>query len=125
VPSRISLRSHGAIRASVDAELIAGFLWATAGYAHVIGSVTKRKQSPTFGDLGGETLGLGLEGRAGGFTFTLGWSRTWGTARTVKETTLALDNPFVSGDRAVPVGVYDGSIDQIGVMIDVELDPSD
>ncbi len=124
VPSRISLRTHGAIRASVDVELIAGFLWATTGYAHVIGSVTKSKQSPTFGDLGGETLGLGLEGRAGGFTFTLGWSRTWAKARTVNQTTLALDNPFVSGDRSVPSGVYDGSIDQIGILIDAELDPT-
>lgn len=124
VPSRISLRTHGAIRASVDVELIAGFLWATTGYAHVIGSVTRSKQSPTFGDLGGETLGLGLEGRAGGFTFTLGWSRTWATAREVDETTLALDNPFVSGDRSVPSGAYDGSIDQIGILIDAELDPT-
>lgn len=125
VPSRISLRTHGAIRASVDVEMIAGFLWATAGYAHVIGSVTKRKQSPTFGDLGGETLGLGLEGKAAGFTFTLGWSRTWSTARDVKDTSLALDNPFGSGDAAVPAGRYDGSIDQIGIMIDAELDPTD
>jgi len=124
VPSRISLRSHGAIRGAVDVELIAGFLWATGGYAHVVGSVTNTKQSPTFGDLGGETVGLGLEGRAGGFTFTLGWSRTWTRARAVSETALALDNPFASGDRAVPAGVYDGSIDQIGVLIDAELDPT-
>jgi hypothetical protein len=123
VPSRVSMRTHGAVRASVDVELIAGFLWGTAGYAHVIGSVTKRKQSPTFGELGGETLGLGLEGRAGGFTFTLGWSRTWAAAREVTTTNLALDNPFVSGDSAVPAGSYDGSVDQIGILIDVELDP--
>ena len=123
VPSRISLRTHGAVRASVDIEMIAGFLWATAGYAHVIGSVTSTKQSPTFGDLGGETLGLGLEGRAGGFTFTLGWARTWSRARSIRESSLALDNPFLGGDAAVPAGVYDASIDQIGILIDAELDP--
>ncbi|MBA2540785.1 MAG: hypothetical protein H0V17_14190, partial [Deltaproteobacteria bacterium] len=95
----------------------------TGGYAHVVGSVTNAKQSPTFGDLGGETLGLGLEGRAGGFTFTLGWSRTWSKSRSVDDTTLALDNPFDGGDRPVPAGVYDGSIDQIGILIDAELDP--
>lgn len=125
VPSRISLRTHGAVRAAADVELIAGFLWATAGFAHVIGSVTTRKQSTTFGDLGGETLGLGLEGRAAGFTFTLGWSRTWAATQQIEETALALDNPFGSGDHAVPVGRYDGSIDQIGVLVDVELDPED
>lgn len=123
VPSRISLRTHGAIRGSVDVEMIEGFLWATAGYAHVIGSVTKQKQSPTFGDLGGDTLGLGLEGKAAGFTFTLGWSRTWAGARKVDQSALVLDNPFASGDAPVPAGRYDGSIDQIGILIDGELDP--
>ena len=120
VPSRVSMRTHGAIRGAVDAELAAGFLWATVGYAYSIASVEDRKQSPTFGDLGGHTLGLGVEATAGGFTITLGWSRTWATTRTVA-TLQQLDNPFRAGDRTVPRGTYDGSVDQIGILVDAEL----
>ena len=121
VPSRISQRTHGAIRAAVDAELLSGFLWATAGYAYAIGGVSGSRQSPTFGDLGGHTLALGLEATAGGFTVTAGWSRTWATTKN-PASKLALDNPFQAGDQACPRGAYDGSIDQIGILIDAELD---
>jgi hypothetical protein len=121
VPSRISQRTHGAVRAAVDAELLSGFLWATAGYAYAIGGVSGARQSPTFGDLGGHTLAIGLEATAGGFTVTAGWSRTWAT--TIHPTSkLMLDNPFEAGDQACPPGAYDGSIDQIGILIDVEFD---
>jgi len=123
VPSRWSMRTHGAIRTSLDAAVIPGFLWATAGFAHVTGSVTNDKQSPTFGDLGGETLGLGVEGKTGGFTVTLGWSRTWSSSRRVDQSALSLDNPFAAGDGPVAGGIYDGSVDQIGILIDAELDP--
>jgi hypothetical protein len=121
VPSRISLRTHGAIRSAVDVELIGGFLWATVGYAYAMGAVAESRLSPVFGDLGGHTLGLGLEATAGGFTATLGWSRTWASARSGDQSALELDNPFRAGDRSVPDGVYDGSSDQIGVLLDVEL----
>jgi len=121
VPSRVSLRTHGAVRGAVDVELIGGFLWATAGYALSVASVDGGDQSPSFGDLGGHTLGLGLEGTSGGFTVTLGWSRTWAAAISTT-TRLRLDNPFGAGDRAVPSGIYDGSVDQLGILVDVELE---
>ncbi len=121
VPSRISQRTHGAIRSALDVELFSGFLWATAGYAYSVGGVSGSRQSLTFGDLGGHTLAFGLEATAGGFTVTAGWSRTWSaTIRPASE--LALDNPFQAGDRLCPTGAYDGSIDQLGFMIDAELD---
>ncbi len=120
VPSRVSLRTHGAVRGALDVELIGGFLWATAGYAYSVASVDRRNQSTTFGELGGHTAGLGLEGSAGGFTITLGWSRTWASTRSA-DTEMALDNPFRAGDRTVPPGFYDGSVDQLGLLLDVEL----
>jgi len=121
VPSRISQRTHGAFRAAVDFEIFSGFLWATAGYAYSIGRVAGARQSPTFGDLGGHTVALGLEASTGGFTVTAGWSRTW--AVTIRPASkLSLDNPFQAGDSALPPGAYDGSIDQLGIMIDAELD---
>lgn len=124
VPSRLSMRTHGAMRAALDVELIGGFLWATGGYAYQVAGVAQTRQSPSFGDLGGHTLALGLEGSAGGFTFTLGWSRTWATTRR-PDTALALDNPFGTGERLAPVGTFDGSIDQIGILLDAELDAPD
>jgi len=120
VPSRISQHTHVALRVAVDVELIPGFLWATGGYALSTLGTPADRLSPSFGDLGGHTLGLGLESTAGGFTVTLGWSRTWSLA-TAAPTALRLDNPFDGGDGPVSSGTYDGSIDQIGVLLELEL----
>jgi hypothetical protein len=120
VPSRYSLRSHGAIRISGDLEIIAGFLWATAGYAYTVGGTTESRLSPTFGDLGGHTVAIGVEGTRGGVTYTIGWSRTVSQVRS-QNTELRLDNPFAAGDAFVPEGTYDGSSDQVGVLLDFEL----
>jgi hypothetical protein len=121
VPSRLSLRTHGAVRVSTDVELMRGFLWATAGYAYTLAAVESARQSPTFGDLGGHTAALGIEVSAGGLTLTAGWSRTWSITRSFGSV-LRLDNPFMAGDGPVPRGTFDGSIDQVGIMIDAELD---
>lgn len=120
VPSRIAQHTHVAMRAAVDAALIPGFLWATAGYAFSTLATPAARLSPSFGDLGGHTFGLGLETTAGGFTVTLGWSRTWSLS-TRAPAKLQLDNPFVAGDGSVPSGVYGGSIDQVGILIEGEL----
>jgi hypothetical protein len=108
------------MRVSTDVELVPGFLWGTAGYAYSTLSMTAERLSPAFGDLGGHTLGLGLEAAAGGFTVTLGWSRTW-SREVHAPSVLALDNPFSAAGGPVPAGTYDGSIDQIGVLLEVEL----
>jgi hypothetical protein len=123
VPSRIAQRTHVAVRTAVDVELIPGFLWATAGYAFANPGTPAARLSPTFGDLGGHTLGLGLETTSGGVTVTLGWSRTWSLA-TRAPTALALDNPFATGDGAVRSGTYDGALDQIGILVEAELAPA-
>ncbi len=122
LPSRISTRTHGAVRGALDVELIAGFLWVTGGYAFTTSGTPRARLSPTFGDLGGHTMALGLEGTSGGFTVTLGWARTWSIRSPEPVTRWRLDNPLGTGDAAIPTGTFDGSTDMIGISIDAELD---
>jgi hypothetical protein len=125
LPSRISSRTHGALRGAFDVELISGFLWATTGYAFTTAGTPRARLSPTFGDLGGHTFALGLEATTGGFTVTAGWARTWSIKEREPVSRWQLDNPFGSGDAAVVPGTYDGSTDMIGISVDAELDAPD
>jgi len=120
--SRVSSRTHGALRGAIDIELMSGFLWATGGYAYATAGTSGARQSPTFGDLGGHTVGLGLEANAGAFTLTFGWGRTWSVRSPEPITAWTLDNPFGTGDGRIPNGTFDGSTDMIGLSIDAELD---
>jgi hypothetical protein len=120
VPSRLSQTTHYAVRAAVDVAIIPGFLWVTGGYAYSSPGTSAAKLSPSLGDLGGHTLGLGVEGTKGGVTATIGWSRTW-TPETAPGSDLRLDSPFPSSDGGVPHGTYAGSVDQVGVLIEAEI----
>ena len=124
VPSRISLRTHSAIRVSGDIELLEGVLWVTTGYAYTTSSTSASRLSPTFGELAGHTVALGLEASAGGFTVTFGWSRTWWPRTHAETSDLRLDNPFVAGDTTVMPGSYGGSSDQVGIVVDAEIGSS-
>jgi len=124
IPSRISQRTHLAVHSAVDVELIPGFLWATGGYAYSGLGTPPGRLSPSFADLGGHTVGLGLETTAGGFTVTLGWSRTW-SLTTKAPSELQFDNPFAAGDGPVIPGTYGGTLDQVGILVEAELTASD
>jgi hypothetical protein len=121
IPSRLSTRTHGALRAAIDVELISGFLWATGGYAYTTGGTPGARLSTTFGDLGGHTAALGLEANAGGFTITFGWARTWSIRDPEPVTKWRFDNPLGTGDGSIATGTFDGSTDMIGVSIDAEI----
>jgi hypothetical protein len=125
VPSRLAVRRHGAVRVAGDLELIAGFLWATTGYAFTEAATDSAQLAPSFASLGGHTAALGLEVLAGGVTVTLGWSRTWSPSRGQTSSGLRLDNPFAAGDRALDPATYGGAVDAIGVAIDAELDEAE
>jgi hypothetical protein len=122
LPSRISRRTHGALRGAIDVEVIPGFLWATAGYAYTTASTGRERRSTTFADLSSHTAAMGLEISTGGFTFTLGWSRAWSVKRPEQISVWRLDNPFRAGDAEVPAGTFDASSDLVGLSIDAELD---
>ena len=66
-------------------------------------------------------MALGLEANAGAFTVTFGWARTWSVKSPEPVTTWRLDNPFGTGDGAIPSGTFDGSTDMLGISIDAEL----
>lgn len=123
VPSRVSEKTRGALRAAVDIDLMGGFLWGIAGFSFQQLGTTTARLSPTFADLGGSTLGLGLEVNAGSFSLTFGWSRTWAIDRPQDHSAWNLDNPFAAGDAPVTPGKYDATADQVGILVDVELDP--
>jgi hypothetical protein len=119
IPSRLAQRNHYAVRAAVDVALVPGFLWATCGYAYATSATPPSRLSPSLGELGGHTLGLGLEATTGGVTATLGWSRTW-SPETDPPTALEVDSPFPASNAPVPHGTYAGSVDQVGVLIEAE-----
>jgi hypothetical protein len=120
VPSRLSQRTHFAARAAVDVAIIPGFLWATSGYAYSSPGTAAARLSPSLGDLGGHTLGLGVEAATGGVTATIGWSRTW-SPETSPTSALRIDSPFPDSNLPVPHGAYAGSVDQIGVLVEAEI----
>ena len=124
LPSRLSAQTHGAVRGAIDVELIAGFLWATAGYAYTSAGTPGARQSPTFGELAGHTAAAGLEISAGDFTIALGWARTWSIARAVPASAWQHDDPFPVTQPPLPAGTYDGSRDLVGISIDAELGSS-
>jgi hypothetical protein len=121
LPSRLSTRTHGALRAALDLELMPGFLWATTGYAFTTAGTADARLSPTFGDLGGHTAAIGVEASVAGITITFGVARTWSVKEPQPVSRWRLDNPFGTGDAEVPDGTYDGSVDVIGLSIDAEL----
>ncbi|HMG57869.1 MAG TPA: hypothetical protein VK601_30415 [Kofleriaceae bacterium] len=120
LPSRISQHTHFALRSAIDFAVVPGFLWITGGYAFATGATPDDQLSPSLGDLGGHTLGLGLEATAASVTVTLGWSRTWSPGIGARSR-LLVDSPFVGGNGPVPRGTYYGSNDQAGVLVEVEL----
>jgi hypothetical protein len=117
--SRFAPRRHVAVRAALDVELVAGFLWVTGGYAWRGAGSPGDRIAPTTADLGGHTAALGVEIAAGGFTATVGWSRTFAPARTVTETRIGLDDPFDPVVTTAGLGGYDATRDVVGVSIEL------
>jgi hypothetical protein len=117
--SRFAPRRRYAARAAVDVEVVAGFVWLTAGYAYRTTGSAGDRVAPTTVDLGGHTAALGVEIAAGGFTASLGWARTFARARTVTATAFGLDDPFDPVATTTGLGRYDASRDVVGLLIEL------
>ena len=122
VPSLLAQRSHGALRAAIDAEVLAGFVWLTAGWAWSGAATPADRQTPAFADLGGHTAALGVEIATGGITVTAGWSRLFGTTRWAEPGAVPRENPFDAGTEPANTGRYQGSRDVIGVAVELALE---
>jgi hypothetical protein len=117
--SRFAPRRRYAVRAAGDVEVIAGFLWVTAGYAWRGRGTDADLLAPTTADLGGHTAALGVEVAAAGFTLALGWSRTFAAGRTLTTSGYDMDDPFDPVPTPTGEGTYDGTRDLVGLSLEL------
>lgn len=122
VASQWTAKQHVAAQLAVDGEVLADFLWLTAGYRYTQAAAPRALLGPAFAELGGHTIGVGAEAYARGITATLGYSRTFaGDVRRAAGDTM-LVNPFDGGTTVVGDGDYDRSVDRFGLCIEVAWD---
>lgn len=117
--TRIGRRSHAALRASVDVELVPGFAWVSAGYGWRGASQATRTTTLGGVDRGGHTLALGAELTAGNAVITLGWSRQLARDTTVVGPGLPWDNPLAADTLPANLGTYGHSRDVVGVGLEI------
>ncbi len=129
LPSQLSLRPMGALRAAGDVEVIEGLLWLCGGASWSAISTSSTRLAPGFSELGGTTAAFGAEISAGGVTVALGISRAWSPQRSAGQTLHRLDNPFAGsfpgsgGDSATATtgyGDYRSAVDLIGLSVEIE-----
>jgi hypothetical protein len=117
--TRAGRRSHGALRASGDLEVLPGFLWLSAGYAWHGAGQSRRGTTLSGVDPGGHTLALGAEITAGNAVITVGWSRQLARTVTVGEPALPFDSPFAGGTAAANLGEHGQARDHVGLGLEV------
>ena len=119
VPALASQRSHAAVRAAADIEVVPGFLWLTVGYALRTAAQARDRYSPAYADIGGHTLAIGAEGQWADMTFTIGYAKTLTAAVRVEHSSVMMVNPFDAGTRVVGAGTYDAGHDAFGASLEV------
>ncbi len=117
--TRIGRRTHAAARASVDVEVLPGFVWMSAGYGWR--GAAQSVQGTTIGGVerGGHTVALGAEISAGAAVITLGWSRHLARDTTAGAPGLLWDNPLATEALPANTGVHGHSRDMVGIGVEV------
>mgnify|MGYP000997328436 FL=1 len=117
--TRIGRRSHGALRAGLDVEVMPGFAWLSLGYGWR--GAAQATHATTLGgvDRGGHTLALGAELTAGAAIITIGWSRRLARDTTVGAPGLPWDNPLAPDARPANLGTYGHSRDVVGIGVEI------
>lgn len=121
VPSRAARSSHGALAVAGELALLPGLLWLTAGAAYVGSATPTGAMTATLGSPDRLTLGAGVEANVSDVTIALGASHGWLRATTQDRSTLGYDDPFASAAGDVGVATIDGSVDTIGVSVEVAM----
>jgi hypothetical protein len=118
--SQLVRRGHGAVRASLDVQVVPGLVWVNGAWSWASAATPTDRLSPAAGDLGGHTFAFGADLSAGSFTISLGLSRTFAPATDVRVTRLVLDNPFAAGTQATGLGTHDEARDVIAITLEAE-----
>ncbi len=124
IPALQSSRSHMALRASVDYEVVQGFLWLTGGYAWTAPATPRGWRTPVDAQLGGHTLAGGLEASYQNYLLSVGYARALRRERSLAASgsdTPAF-NPFDAGSGPANAGSYSSSGDELGFAVEVAWD---
>lgn len=121
VPSRAGRVSHGALAVAGEFALLPGLLWLTAGAAYLGAASPAGAMTATLGAPARLTLGAGLEASVGDVAVTLGAAHGWLRATSLAGSTLGYDDPFAPAAGDVGVATIDGSIDTVGVSVEVAM----
>jgi hypothetical protein len=121
VPSFVSERNHFALRASLEYELVGGFIWLTGGYGYRSPPTSRSYRSAAYARLGGHTAALGLEAVIRKAIITVGFARTFSRIRTIGpgQSRVEVVSPFDSGLGETMTGELREARSQLGLAIEL------
>lgn len=122
VPALARARSHAVVRASADYDVVPGFVWLAGGYAYSQGASENAWLSPVLASAASHTVAVGLEGRAGGISLSIGYARTFMPETEVwlgAQRVVGVFGPLVEHSAIAGRGRYRSTSDRVGVAVDV------
>lgn len=112
---------HLAVAGAVDVEVVAGFLWVSAGYGFRTASGERERLAPVSAALDSHLIAGGVEANWNGTTVTLGYTRALAATAGVSPDDAAIElvNPFDAGTAPANAGTYDVSSDTFAVGLEL------
>ena len=108
-------------RHRITMAFLAGLLWVTAGYARSSRATGRSHVSPGFGDFGGHTLSMGVEGTWNQIAFALGIARRFSPSLEVgtDDSDVLVENPFDAGTASAGAGRHSRAHDAVGLTMEI------